>query len=363
MKIGCYFSGKTKLGGAERRLTRIFDALSVDESFEVTFVLRKYEQPVNVVKVYHSFSNIGNIKYHFVNDSNVELFNFVRKERFDAVVFIGPYRAMMPFVIAGKISGARCIWLLVNTSLASYKFDNIGQRVLFNLCARLADNIDCLFPASASIVKKHVKKPECVSITPCAFTNLDEFKSVEKNKSFVFLSRLVKGKNVELFFDAVILIKSFLQENGYKVVIAGDGELKPLIEDKVKKDNLGDLVSLPGYVDSKDYFPQADVFLSLQNINNYPSQSLLEAISCGCYIIATDIGDTRTIVRPQFGSLCGYNAREIADLMIDFVNKEFKDKLKIQQEARAFAENTFIIERSVEHYRGLLLHKEEFVDG
>ena len=358
MKVGCYFSGKTKLGGAERRLTRIFDALSVDEDIDVTFVLRKYENPTEVVKVYHSFSNKGNIKYHFVNDSNVELFSYVRKERFDAVVFIGPYRAMMPFAIAGKLSGARCIWLLVNTSLSSYEFENIGQRILFKICARIADNIDCLFPASAPIVKKHVNKPESVSITPCAFTNLDEFKSAEKDRSFIFLSRLVKGKNVELFLDAVILIKSFLQDNGYKVIIAGDGDLKPVLEDKVKEENLGNLVFLPGYVDSREYFPQADVFMSLQNINNYPSQSLLEAIACGCYIIATDIGDTRTIVKSQFGSLCGYDAKEIADLMVEFVNKELKDKLKIQQEARAFAEKTFIIDRSVEHYRELLLHKE-----
>lgn len=358
MKIGCYFSGKTKLGGAERRLTRIFDALSLYKDIEVTFVLRKYEKPVDVVNVYHTFSNKGNIKYHFVNDSNVELYNFVRKERFDAVTFIGPYRAMMPFVIAGKLSGARCIWLLVNTSLSSYEFDNIGQRILFNLCACMADNVDCLFPASVPIIKKHIKKTEIVSITPCAFTDLEEFKSVEKEKSFVFLSRLVKGKNAELFLDAVILIKPFLQKKGYKVIIAGDGELKPILEDIVEREKLGNIVFLPGYVDSREYLPQAEVFLSLQNINNYPSQSLLEAISCGCYIIATDVGDTRTIVKSEFGSLCGYDAKEIANLMIEFMNKDLKDKQKIRQEARSFAEKTFIIDRSVEHYRELLLHKE-----
>ena len=35
--------------------------------------------------------------------------------------------------------------------------------------------------------------------------------------------------------------------------------------------------------------------LSLQKTNNYPSQSLLEAMASGCAIIATDVGDKKII--------------------------------------------------------------------
>lgn len=355
MRIACYFSGKTKLGGAERRLTRIFDLLSKEEAIDVTFVLRSYENPSDVISVYNSFSNKGNIRYHFVKDSHLALFLYVLKEKFNAVFYIGPYRAMMPFAIAGKLSGARCIWLLVNTSLSSYLFDNLGQKVLFNICEKLSDRIDCLFPASILTLKKYIKKHEKLSITPCAFTDLNDFKSIKKENIMIFLSRLVKGKNVELFLDAVILARDFLNEKKYKIVIAGDGELKSYIEERVQNEGLKDMVILPGYVDSKDYFPQANVFMSLQNINNYPSQSLLEAIACGCYIIATNIGDTKTIVKDNFGVLCEYDAKAIAQLMIEYVMKNEQEKEEIQFRARAFAEKTFIIENSVNHYRKILL--------
>lgn len=355
MRVACYFSGKTKLGGAERRLTRIFDILSVEGEIEVTFVLRSYENPSAVVSVYNSFSNKGHIKYHFVKDSNWELFSYVLKEKFDAVFFIGPYRAMMPFAIAGKLSEAKCIWLLVNTSLSSYVFDNVGQKVLFKICEKISDRIDCLFPDSVHVLEKYIKKRDKLSVTPCAFTNLDEFRSVKKENTIVFLSRLVKGKNVELFIDAVVLAQKKLVESNYKIIIAGDGELKSYIEERVRNERLEDIVVLPGYVDSRNYFPQAEVFMSLQNINNYPSQSLLEAIACGCYIIATNVGDTDTIVKPDFGVLCEYDANEIAQLMIEYIMKNDQEKKKIQEKARVFAEKTFVVENSVKHYRRMLL--------
>ena len=57
---------------------------------------------------------------------------------------------------------------------------------------------------------------------------------------------------------------------------------------------------------------KALVFLSLQERNNYPSQALLEAMACGCAVIATDVGETRRLVDDDVGFLVDKDAKSIA---------------------------------------------------
>ena len=53
---------------------------------------------------------------------------------------------------------------------------------------------------------------------------------------------------------------------------------------------------------------QTKIFLSLQKTNNYPSQSLLEAMASGCAIIATDVGETRRLLDETRSILIPYDA-------------------------------------------------------
>ena len=52
-------------------------------------------------------------------------------------------------------------------------------------------------------------------------------------------------------------------------------------------------------------------FLSLQEIENYPSQALLEAMASGCCVIASDVGETKKIITQNTGVLVDRNIEDI----------------------------------------------------
>ncbi len=59
------------------------------------------------------------------------------------------------------------------------------------------------------------------------------------------------------------------------------------------------------------------IFLSLQDYDNYPSQSLIEAMAHGCSVIATNFGDTSKIVKVNYNNyLIEKDVSELVDAMI-----------------------------------------------
>ena len=75
------------------------------------------------------------------------------------------------------------------------------------------------------------------------------------------------------------------------------------------------------------------IFLSLQDHNNYPSQLLLEAMACGCAIIATDVGETSKLVDKNVGFLTQKKSIDIAE-KISHLIKDFDATLKLGLNAR-----------------------------
>lgn len=95
------------------------------------------------------------------------------------------------------------------------------------------------------------------------------------------------------------------------------------------------------------------IFLSLQNYENYPSQSLLEAISSGNYIIASDVGDTNSIVKTDFGSLVSLSIEDISIKLKDAIKLIEKSGDDIFRSSRNFAINRFKPEDSISYFKTL----------
>lgn len=355
MKVACYFNGRTNVGGAERRISRIMNLIA-QQGVEVTVVFYLYEEIDKIIREYESLVGFPvHIKFVGFN-SHFQILRYVIKEKFDTIFYTGPYKSMLAFFIGGLIGGSQTVLLQVSTGPSVRQFKTKLEMLEFDFVAHLSDRIDCLFPSTRINIARRYKRTT-VTTTPCPATRLDLFKPLKKKKYLAFVSRWVEGKNIEVFAESMLLIEDYLYEHGYQVWLCGSsssGQIEKNVKRIIDKAKYRDIFVIPGYVKSEDVLPYADVFYSIQDINNYPSQSLLEAIASGCYIIASDEGDTRSVVKDDFGVCSSIDPKEIAMKTIEYIEKKQTEKDKIVVAANNFAKEHFDINTSVMHYKSII---------
>jgi len=360
-KVAVFFNGRSNLGGAERRLARIMDLIT-KKNIEVTFLFKLFEDYSRVVESYTSIVGKNSAIKWIGFENGIDIYKFVIKERFDAVFYTDAYRDMIPFFLGAKVAGSMLVMLQVTTGPSIGVFSSLINKILFGYIARNSTRIDCLYPSTTNRFKNLYKK-QIVTTTPCPSTDLDLFKPGEKKKELAFIGRWVEGKNVELFVKSMIEVQDTLHEQGYCVMLCGSrgsGPIDNKVQELIKTAKYPEMFKLPGYVQSQSILPSAAVFYSLQNINNYPSQSLIEAIACGCFIIASDEGDTSSIVKESFGHLCTLDVESIKKCTLDYINRAEELKDDVKTHAVEFACKNFAIVKSVDHYFSMIMEPSTY---
>lgn len=180
-----------------------------------------------------------------------------------------------------------------------------------------ADKIDFLSPAIVELYERKLGKLEGnrVTISPNSFIDYEKyFSDPLKENNVIFLSRLWPNKNPILFLQS---IKAFNEKNQDKSVInfyiIGEGGLEENIKEYILDNKLSNAYFIGRTLEPWKYLRKSKVFVSIQQINNYPSQSLIEAMACENAIIASDVGETRLLVTENEGILVDLNPQSIAD--------------------------------------------------
>ena len=143
-----------------------------------------------------------------------------------------------------------------------------------------------------------------------------------------------------------------------EIFVAGFGSLEDQVQRKWEKlpNRIKEQVVVGSYPDVAPILASAKVFVSLQQVENYPSQAILEAMACKCAIIATDVGDTRLFIDETVGALVDFDAKGISNKIIElFQNPEHLHTLG--ETAYQRATNDYTIGRFVEYvkeiYKGI----------
>jgi len=83
-----------------------------------------------------------------------------------------------------------------------------------------------------------------------------------------------------------------------RLVLAGDGRLRPVVEERVRRLALGDAVEILGTVDHPErIYLSLEVYVQASAAEEGTSNSILEAMACGRPVAATDIGGNREVVQ------------------------------------------------------------------
>lgn len=232
-----------------------------------------------------------------------------------------------------------------------------------------AARIDVLSPSIFSAMQRYSTAPK-MSLTPGGTYLLPPtVKVVCKVPTVVFLSRLIPGKGVEDFLNVLPEIWTKMRERSPRLVsfqIAGYGSLEPGVIARVAElADMGVPVSFVGYVTADELFSVSAVVLSMQDITNYPSRVVAEALMLGCGVIVRDTGDSRKFGDDVPGLLyCSaqLDARELAsqiELLLECVLHESG----FQDSVRSVASNKFSAGQYIDYFRGVIVNNAVAVDA
>lgn len=135
-----------------------------------------------------------------------------------------------------------------------------------------------------------------------------------------------------------------------RLVIAGEGELRPELENKIQALGLQDVVRLPGHrTDAPRIIKAADLYVS-SSWSEGLGTSILEALACGVPVVATMAGGADEMVIPgETGYLVPCRDPEaLADAMI--LSLRHREHAREMAEAgREFVQRKFSVEKMVEN--------------
>lgn len=179
----------------------------------------------------------------------------------------------------------------------------------------------------------------------------------ETNGPFLLITvgRLHESKG----YPFLIQSASILKEKGYKFkwLIAGDGELKPTLEQLVTDYNIEDSITLLGL---RDDVPQllcsSDIFVLSSLWEGLPGV-IIEAMAAGLPVVATNVGGTPELVEDGINGFLVPPANPT--MMADAIEKLFKmseeGRRKMGEMGREIVKEKFTVDKMVSNHEQLYM--------
>ena len=141
-------------------------------------------------------------------------------------------------------------------------------------------------------------KPIIYAVKHC-FTDLSNFKPLQKENNVVFASRLVPLKHPEWFLQAVINLYKRNKEllKGWKFYLYGKGPMEKELHQEVINHNLQEILFISSSPTMNEILGKSKLFVSCQDYENFTSLVMLEAMACGNVIVSRNVGQTNYFAR------------------------------------------------------------------
>ena len=201
----------------------------------------------------------------------------------------------------------------VSTIHDAWYLNNIKQR-FFTRALNLLTHIHWV--ADANIVANEFQSKTSIIPQQTILNGIDceQFKAIDKScarqqlnlpenvKLIGCAARLIEGKGHKDLIHALI----YLPEN-YHLVFAGDGDQRDLLHKAVESYDLKSRVHFLGNIhDMRVFYSSIDVMCLYSKREGLPL-SIIEAMSCGVPIVASDVGGIHEVVTDKEGELIAAN--------------------------------------------------------
>jgi len=172
--------------------------------------------------------------------------------------------------------------------------------------ARYADKIICVsdFGRQLAISYKVAEEEKLAVVHNGVELVENKGEKPEGRIKIVFIGRLSKQKDPELFLQALNELSEKVRKK-VEVLIVGDGKKRKKLRKFIKKHRLEENAKLLGRLERGKIFEilqGAHIFILTSHYEGFP-RTILEAMSCGLAVIATDVGGVSEAVDKDCGIL------------------------------------------------------------
>ena len=177
-------------------------------------------------------------------------------------------------------------------------FHRIKDSILYRLSGKIFTKVFAISPDMLEILSK-VHGSDNVILVRNGI-NLDIYKNyhINRKKQIIAVGELKIEKGFEYLIEAFSNLIKNNSIQGYSLVIVGDGLLQESLQERINSLNMSNFIHLLGRKkrdDLIDLYNQSEIFV-LSSISEGFPKVLLEAISCGCNIVSTDVGAVQSVL-------------------------------------------------------------------
>jgi glycosyltransferase involved in cell wall biosynthesis len=296
--------------------------------------------------------------------SIVPFYNYLWQEKPDLLISANLYIDIVSIVVKAlaKVPTKHAVTLHTAFSREDYRGKENLKKIYTQACTWLYPRADHIVAVSNAVAQDSqdyfkLKTPIKVIYNPVVTPALYNKSSAEathlfyKNKSapiLLAIGRLSAQK------DFSTLLRSFAElrkTQKAKLLILGEGEERGLLESLAKDLNLGDDLSMPGFVDNPyPYIKNADVIVSSSAWEGLPTV-MIEALALGTPVVGTDCpgGSSEILGGGAYGQLVDMkNPNELARAIAETLHTA-QDKSSLQARGQVFS-----MEAAARHYLALL---------
>ena len=230
--------------------------------------------------------------------------------------------------------------------------ENKGIIRFFNkIFSKFVDRIICVSKAvEASLINEGISPNKTQVIYNGVDTNY--FKPMEDNSIrdrlsieddtllLATISRFNREKGHDFLIEGIKELKTYI--SNFKALLVGEGEEQDFIKEKVKRYNLEEQVAFLGYrEDIPQILSAIDIYVSPSE-NEAISFSIIEALSCGKPVVATEVGGVPEIFnKGNCGILIPFgDTKTFAKAIIDLYNNNREYEL-IKSNSRDIVKKNF----------------------
>lgn len=359
MKI-LFFLPNLEGGGAQRVVLNLAEAFAAKE-YEVTLVVAIPSGSLlnavpTTVKLIHL-----NLKRSY--QSILPLAKVIKTEKPDIIYSRMNYGNIITSIACTIArTKAKFVATIANTLTPEQFGSKNEERIMFGL-ERLTYKRAAIVVANSTdtyndLVRERIATPSKLTVI---FNPVVDYDAIVKkaseplthpwltNKSspvLVAVGRLSPQKNYPFLLRSFAELK---KKTSAKLIILGEGQLKPQLEEQIKALGLNDDVSMPGFANPFPFYKYADAFV-LTSLWEGFGNVIVEAMACGCPVVASNCpgGPKEILEHGKYGKLVdGYDEQTFADAIFDMLNNP-TDKNMLKAQAGEFA-----IDKIVKEYEAL----------